>query len=90
MTVSAPSAVRMVVERRLISRTVPETPAASTVSPGWIGRSNISTSPETKLLTIFCRPNPMPTPRAPNTMASCPSATPAADSAIKKPASKTA
>jgi hypothetical protein len=40
-------------------------PPASTVSPTWIGRSKSRISPETKLLTMLCRPKPIPTPNAP-------------------------
>ncbi len=64
-TTSAPSNVVSVVARMPISRTLPEVPDTSTTSPGWIGRSNIRIRPETKLLTTFCRPKPMPMPSAP-------------------------
>ena len=84
-TTSAPSNVVSVVARMPISRTLPDVPATSTTSPGWIGRSNIRIRPETKLLTTFCRPKPMPTPSAPNTIANWLVSKPAAASATNSP-----
>ncbi|MNV52187.1 hypothetical protein D3C71_1442670 [compost metagenome] len=65
---SAPSKVLMRVARMPMSRTCPDVPLISTTSPGCIGRSNIRINPDTKLFTTPCRPKPMPTPSAPNTM----------------------
>jgi hypothetical protein len=41
--------------------------------------------PLTKLLTMFCRPNPMPTLSAPATIAMFCSSTPGSPSATRKP-----
>ena len=38
----------------------------STVSPMRKGRSKMRMTPDTKLLTMFCKPRPTPTPRAPS------------------------
>ena len=84
-TTSAPSKVVKVVARMPMSRTVPTVPASSTVSPGWIGRSNIRIRPETKLFTTVCSPKPMPRLSAPSTMASCDTSKPAAASATTSP-----
>ena len=49
--------------------TLPCSLPTTTQSPTLIGRSMSRIRPETKLLTIDCRPKPMPTERAPATMA---------------------
>ncbi len=87
---SAPSNVVSVVARMPIARTLPDVPDTSTTSPGWIGRSNIRIRPETKLLTTFCRPKPMPTPSAPKMRANCEVSKPAAASATIRPISTSA
>ena len=56
--------------RRLISRTWPAPPPISTRSPIAIGRSARMIRPLMKLLMMFCKPNPRPTPTAPATNAS--------------------
>ena len=72
------SSVSISVERMLIVFTVPSTPPTVTKSPLLIGRSKSRMSPETKLLTMFWRPKPMPTLRAPMTIASFVRSRPAA------------
>jgi hypothetical protein len=52
--------VRTTLERMPIRRTLPMIPPASMASPTWIGRSKSRISPETKLFTRLCRPNPIP------------------------------
>ena len=64
-TTSAPSTVRIVLERMPMRRTSPTSEPTSTTSPTWIGRSKSKISPETKLDTRFCSPKPSPTPSAP-------------------------
>ena len=68
---SAFSSVRTLVERRLMSSTVPSTSGVLTQSPISKGRSVTSTRPPKKLLTISCpasanerppRPRPASTP----------------------------
>ena len=59
------SSVTSVVARAAISVTSPTHPAISTRSPILIGRSNNRIKPLKKLLVMFCRPNPSPTPIAP-------------------------
>src|SRR5216117_3224111 len=59
------SLVTITVLRARICRTVPRMPATSTRSPIVIGRSARMTRPLMKLLAIFWRPNPTPTPTAP-------------------------
>ena len=64
------SKVWISVERTEIRRTMPSESPITTWSPTRIGRSHSSSKPETKLLTIDCRPKPMPTESAPATMVS--------------------
>ena len=80
MTV-ARSNVSISVERTLIRFTMPSPPVRITQSPTLIGRSASRIRPETKLLTIDCRPKPMPTPRAPATSARLEKSSPAAEAA---------
>src|SRR3546814_12005845 len=65
------------VARMRTRRTVPSLPATEMKSPLRIGRSNSRITPDTKLLTTFCKPKPMPTDNAPATIASLPRSTPA-------------
>ena len=75
--------------RTPILRTLPTRPPTSTVSPIWMGRSNMRIRPETKLFTTVCSPKPMPTLRAPRTMASRSRGMPAMERAIRKPMDST-
>ena len=59
------SSVTRVVARAAISLTSPTHPAISTRSPILIGRSKSRIRPLKKLLVMFCRPKPSPTPTAP-------------------------
>ena len=63
------SNVSITVERTEIRSIVPETPPTSIQSPSLTGRSISRMMPETKFDTMFCKPKPMPTDRAPATMA---------------------
>ena len=65
----ARSKVSISVARTAILRTVPCLPPTSIQSPALIGRSTSRMIPETKLETTVWRPKPMPTDRAPATMA---------------------
>ncbi len=58
------SQLRIVVERMRILVTTPEVSPTVTTSPIRIGRSNNRISPQMKLATISCKPNPIPTPSA--------------------------
>ena len=57
--------------------TVPAVSPSWTRSPTLIGRSNSRISPDTKLFTTFCSPNPSPTVRAVTSRLSCVKLTPA-------------
>ncbi len=61
--------VSISVARMLMRRTKPSWPSTTTQSPALIGRSTSRMTPEITLLAMFCRPRPMPTDRAPSTMA---------------------
>ncbi len=87
---SAPSHVRTVQDRMPICCIRPEMSPIWTASPTSIRRSNRTTIPETKLLTTFCSPNPMPTPNAPARMVTLVRSTPSAASASRKPARSSA
>ena len=65
----ARSKVSISVARTLMRRTMPCWSPTTIQSPTLIGRSTSRIRPETKLLTIDCRPKPMPTDSAPATMA---------------------
>ena len=62
---SAPCPVRTMDERMPMRVTVPDSAPLSITSPTPTGRSTMRISPETKLLTTFCSPKPMPTLSAP-------------------------
>ena len=70
------SKVSISVERTLIFLTVPSPDGVTIQSPTLIGRSNRRMSPETKLLTIDCRPKPIPTDNAPAIRARLPRSKP--------------
>ena len=55
------SRVTTVVARIWISSTLPSVSPTATMSPGLTGRSKSKIKPETKLLAMFCNPNPIPT-----------------------------
>ena len=61
---SAPAPVRRMLARMPMRLTLPLWPAMSTESPTRIGRSNSTIRPDTKLLTMLCKPKPTPTPTA--------------------------
>ena len=61
----ARSKVSISVERTLMRLTMPSPDDVTIQSPTLIGRSKSKISPETKLLTMLCRPKPMPTESAP-------------------------
>ena len=61
---SAPSKVRTLLARMPIVVTMPKRSSSWTRSPTRIGRSKSRITPETKLLTTFWSPKPMPTPNA--------------------------
>ena len=84
-TTSAPSNVRIMLARMPIRVTIPTRPVVSIRSPTLIGRSNIRMRPETKLLTTDWRPNPIPTPMAPNTTVNWVAVRPAAEPASRIP-----
>ena len=67
------------VDRTLIFLTNPSVLPVEIQSPVLMGRSSSRMMPETKLLTMFCRPNPMPTDSAPATMAMLVKLTPTTD-----------
>ena len=69
MITVARSKVSISVERTLMRRTVPSSAPTTIQSPTRIGRSASRIRPETKLLTIDWRPKPIPTERAPATIA---------------------
>jgi hypothetical protein len=62
---SVRSKVSIRVERTEMSFTIPMLPFTSIQSPSEMGRSISRMMPETKLLTTFCRPKPIPTDSAP-------------------------
>jgi hypothetical protein len=78
---SAPSKVRTVLERTPMRETLPNIELNCTVSPDCTGRSKARIRPDTKLLTMFCRPKPMPTDSAPTMIAKRSSWMPAAATA---------
>ena len=65
--------------------TSPSRPATSIVSPTWMGRSKSRIRPDTKLFTMFWRPKPMPTPKAPASSVTRLRSTPAAARASSRP-----
>ena len=70
-TISVPrSKVSISVARALMRRTKPWSAPTTTQSPTLMPRSHNRIRPETKLLTIDCKPKPMPTDSAPATIAS--------------------
>ena len=64
------SKVWISVERTEMRFTMPSESPITTWSPTRIGRSQSRSRPETKLLTIDCRPKPIPTESAPATIVS--------------------
>src|SRR5262247_276058 len=70
-------------QRTEMRRTSPCWSPTTIRSPTLIGRSISKIRPDTKLLTIDCRPKPMPTDRAPATMARLVMSNPAYDRASR-------
>ena len=80
---SARSNVCISVKRIFILFTNPCVLPTSIQSPLRIGRSNNKIKPETKLLTMFFRPKPIPTDKAPAITAKFLNSIPAMDEANK-------
>ena len=72
------SKVSISVARTEMRFTMPWSPPTKIQSPTLIGRSSIRITPDTKLEKMVCRPKPMPTDRAPKTMARLERSIPAA------------
>src|SRR5881409_2763556 len=68
-----------------IRETSPSRSPISAMSPTWIGRSKSRMSPDTKLLTMLCRPKPMPTPNAPTRTVTLVRSSPSTPKASAKP-----
>ena len=87
---SAPVQVRTVLERIPIRFTSPSSAVSRSwmLSPTWAGRSKSRISPETKLFTTFCRPKPIPTPKAPASSVKRSRLSPVAAIAMKKPTAR--
>ena len=82
---SAPAPVRSTLARMPMRLTLPLCPAMSTESPTLMGRSNSTMRPETKLLTMLCKPKPTPTPSALAKMVNRSRLTPVEAMAISRP-----
>ncbi len=83
--ISCPARVRTTLLRSPMLITRPSVPPTVTISPFFTVRSTSMMRPLTKLFTTFCRPNPIPTPRAPKAILRALRSKPKVSTATKMP-----